>query len=244
MSERRPGESDDDRPPSLQRLDPDRQVDVPPPAERPGRPGTAPGGAPAPAFDPRPYRILVGIIGLVVIVVIGVLGLLTHGRSTIGVPVGRRLHLFAAPLALSSLRGDANPRPTCTASHHDPRALNLCLLAARRPLVVAFFVTSAPACVRQVGALQTLSRRYPSVAFAAVAVAADRADTAAVVRRHGWTIPVADDPDGTVQQLYGVIACPFVELAARGGIVRARLIGYPWQSAAALAPYVRRLVAG
>jgi hypothetical protein len=35
-----------------------------------------------------------------------------------------------------------------------------------------------------------------------------------------------------------------VELAARGGIVRDRLIGDRWKSAGALAPHVQRLVSG
>jgi peroxiredoxin len=187
---------------------------------------------------------MIGVIGLVVIVVVSVLQLLTHGRETIGVAPGHRLHLFAAPLATSTLRGDPNPHPACTLARHDPRALNLCLLAARHPIVVSFFVPSAPACVRQVSALQTLSKRYPTVAFVAVAISAGQAVTARVVRRRRWTIPVAYDRDGTVQQLYGVVACPFVELAARGGIVRRRLIGNPWQTATSLSPSVRALASG
>ena len=66
--------------------------------------------------------------------------------------------------------------------------------------------------------------------------------TAAAVARHHWTIPVAYDRDGTVQQLYDVVACPMVEMADRGGIVRSRLIGDRWQSVPALTPYVRGLV--
>lgn len=234
----RPEEGEE--PPALQRLDPDRA------SQSPSAPPTAAARAagPRPAFDPRPYRIIVGVIGLAVIVVVGVLQLITHGRTTIGVPPGKRLHLFAAPLATSTLVGDANPHPTCSPARHDPRALNLCLLAAERPIVLAFFVTSAPACIHEVDALQALSVRIHSVAYAAVGVAGERSAVAGLVRRHGWTIPVADDPDGVVQQLYGVVACPLLELAARGGIVQTRLIGNRWQTAAALGPDVRRLAAG
>jgi peroxiredoxin len=114
-------------------------------------------------------------------------------------------------------------------------------MAARGPVVLGFFVLGASQCERQVGALQTLSARFPAVQFAAVAINSGHAATADAVARHHWTIPVAYDRDGTVQQLYDVVACPMVEMADRGGIVRSRLIGDRWQSATALTPYVRRL---
>jgi hypothetical protein len=80
------------------------------------------------------------------------------------------------------------------------------------------------------------------VQFAAVAIEGSHQATAAVARRHGWTIPVAYDQDGRVGSLYGVAACPMVEMASRGGIVRDRLIGDHWQTAAALAPRVENLM--
>jgi peroxiredoxin len=186
---------------------------------------------------------MVGVIGLVLVVGVAAYQFITHGVTSTGVPPGHRLHLFAAPLADTNLDGDPNPHPTCSPARHDPRALNVCLMAARGPVVLAFFVTGASQCGRQVDALQTLSVRFPSVQFAAVAVNAGHAATAGVVARHHWTIPVAYDRDGAVQQSYGVVACPMVEMAGRGGIVRSRLIGNRWQTAAALTPYVRALIA-
>ena len=64
--------------------------------------------------------------------------------------------------------------------------------------------------------------------FAAVAVNGTHAATAALIRSHHWTIPVAYDSDGTVGRLYDVVACPMAELAYRGGIVEDRLIGNQW----------------
>jgi peroxiredoxin len=227
----------DPAPPALQRLDPDLAT----PRDRP----EAPPRAPLPVIDTRPYRWMIGIFGLVLVVAISAYQFATHGVGTTGVPPGQRLHFFAAPLADTNLNGDPNPAPTCVPARHDPRALNICLLVRRAPLVLAFFVTGSGECERQIDALQTLSRLYPAsaVQFAAVAVDASHKTTAALVRSHHWTIPVAYDEDGRVGALYGVAICPMVELADRGGIVKDRLIGDQWQTSAELAPRVRALLA-
>jgi peroxiredoxin len=198
----------------------------------------------APVVDTRRYRWMIGIFGLALVLAISIYQFATHGVGETGVTPGQRLHFFAAPLAVTDLQGDPNPNPTCSAAHHDPRALNVCLMARRGPLVLAFFVTGAAQCVRQVSALQTLAARFPAAQFAAVAIGGAHRSTAALVRRHRWTIPVAYDRDGRVGGLYGVAACPMVEMAARGGIVRDRLIGDRWQTADALAPHVQRLLSG
>jgi hypothetical protein len=80
------------------------------------------------------------------------------------------------------------------------------------------------------------------VQFAAVAVDGSHAAVAKAVRRHGWTIPVAYDADGAVGGVYGVTACPLLELADRGGTVAQRLIGEHWTDESALAARVRTLV--
>jgi peroxiredoxin len=148
-------------------------------------------------------------------------------------------------LAASTLHGDANLNPPCAAAGHDPRALNVCLLVKRAPLVLAFFVTNSNQCKREVDTMQALAGRSAlrRVQFAAVAVGATQAATAKAVRAHGWTIPVAYDADGAVGSAYGVTACPLLELAGRGGIVAKRLIGEHWLNRNALAAQVRGLLA-
>jgi hypothetical protein len=187
---------------------------------------------------------MIGIFGLALVVAISIYQFATHGVGSTGVPPGQRLHLFAAPLANTDLIGDPNLRPPCTESQHDRRALNLCLDVRRAPLVLDLFVTGAGDCRRSVDALQTLSHQFPpgSVRFAAVAVRGSRATTASLIRSHRWTLPVAYDRDGSVGGLYGVAVCPMLELAYRGGIVKDRLVGDSWQSAAAIAPRVRALL--
>jgi peroxiredoxin len=213
-------------------------------------PGPPPDGEiPGPAralLDNRRYAWMVG--GLAAVLVIGFLiYALTHhsaGAGTPGVAAGQPLHYFAAPLAVSNLNGDANLNPPCTLARHDPRALNICLLAKRGPLVLDFFVTGSRACEREVSIMQTLASAPETrgAQYAAVAVNTGHAAASKTVRAHRWTIPVAYDPDGGVGSLYGVTACPLVELAYRGGTVAERLIGEHWLSAPALAGKVQALL--
>jgi hypothetical protein len=242
-------ETPEGRPPEgapLTRLDPDAAPR--PSAEQSSapRPATRVRRDPIPAIiDTRRYRWMIGAFGLGLVLAVSIYQLATHGVSTTGVPRGQRLHLFAAPLAARDLVGDPNLNPPCTLARHDVRALNLCLLARRAPLVLSLFVVGSSACEHQVDALQVLSRRFsPSaVQFAAVAVHAGRSAAATLVRSHHWTIPVAYDGDGAVGGLYGVAVCPMAELAYRGGVVKDRLIGDRWQTSGALYPRVRALVA-
>ena len=220
-------------------LDPDLAAET---ARRAGAGG--PPRAPAPAVDPRRYRWMIGVFGLIVVIVVSIVSFLGRGVVTTGVPAGQRLRYFAAPLAVSNLDGAANvAHPTCSLASHDPRALNVCLLARHGPLVLGFFVTSGTGCKQAVDAMQAVSRQFPTVQFAAVAVGASHAAAARVVRAHHWSIPVAYDADGAVGYQYGIEACPLLELAYRGGIVEDRLIGEHWAQPRALAQRVRVLIA-
>jgi peroxiredoxin len=235
----------DERDDELSRLDPDAAGA--PRGDAPSQLDPDAAHGPAPVIDTRRYQRMIGLIGLVLVVALSVYLFVNHrGSSMTGVTAGHRLRWFAAPLATSDLRGAANLHPPCRLSEHDPRALNLCIDASRGPIVLSMFVLGGGSCERQVDALQTLSRRFAgsSVQFVAVALNASHTSTAKAVRAHHWTIPVAYDEDGRVGEQYGVVACPMVELARRGGVVVDRLIGNQWDSAAALSPRVRALVAG
>jgi peroxiredoxin len=217
-----------------------------------GRTGGGPGDSRPPArptipspLDNRRYGWAVGVLAVALVIGFLLYTLSSHSSGTAGVPAGGQLHFFAAPLAASTLNGDANLNPPCTLAHHDRRALNLCLLAKRGPLVLAFFVTNSSQCEREVDALQALAQRpaLRRAQFAAVAVDGSHAAVAKAVRAHGWTIPVAYDADGSVGGLYGVTACPLLELADRGGTVAQRLVGEHWLEESALATRVRALLA-
>lgn len=217
------------------RLDPDRAALA---AGRAG-PRTVP-----PAIDTRPYRWAIGAFGLGLVVVISVVLFLTHGVGTVGVPPGQRLHNFAAPLATSSLVGNANFAKPCRLGYLGKETVNTCLITRRTPLALAFFVTDSSACVREVDAVQRVSGEFArrAVAFAAVAVHASRSQTARLVHAHRWTVPVAYDLDGAVGAVYSAEICPLLELAYRGGVVKYRLIGDRWLQASALAAKIRALL--
>ena len=210
--------------------------------------GEAPGDRPRPAtpapIATRRYGWAIGILALALVIGFTLYALSSHKSGVEGVPAGGQLRLFAAPLAASTLKGDANLNPPCTLARHDPRALNVCLLVKRAPLVLAFFVTGSSPCEHEVDTMQALARRrgpLRRVQFAAVAVNGSQAATAKAVHANRWTIPVAYDADGAVGGLYGVTACPLLELVDRGGTVAERLIGERWLNRRALATRVRAL---
>jgi hypothetical protein len=215
------------------RLDPDRAA---------ADAGRAPRELPEPVIDTRPYRWMIGIFGLILVIAFSVYEFGKHGVATPGVVPGKRLHFFVAPLATIGPNKPANARPRCDPAHPNPVGLNVC---GRAPTVLVFFATGSGACVREVTALQTVSRRFPpgSAQFAAVAIRAGRAGTRTLVRKHRWTIPVAFDSDGAIGALYNVDICPMIELAYRGGVVADRLIGEHWLNEADLTARVRRLLA-
>jgi thiol-disulfide isomerase/thioredoxin len=215
-------------------LDPDRAV---------ADAGGAPPAPSAPVIDTRPYRWMIGIFGLVLVIAFSVYEFTKHGVATPGVPAGKRLHYFVAPLATTGPDKPANPRPRCDPAHPNPRGLNVC---GRTPLALVFFATGSGSCKREVDTLQVVSRRLRpgEVQFAAIAINAGRSETARLVRARRWTIPVAFDSVGSIGALYNVDICPIVELAYRGGTVADRLIGEHWLNEAALLARVKKLVAG
>jgi len=226
------------------------------PPRRPRRSAPAPaasrsaGAAPPGPWPRRPGWIVVAA-ALVVIAFITFNTLRTEGPGSTGPAPGSRLPPFAAPLADSTLEGDANVAtaagqgdagavPACAVD--DPRALNICTLARRGPVVLAFLTVGATACERALDALERLRRRLPQVGFAAVGVRAERDALRRLVRTRRWGFPVALDRDGAVANRYGVAVCPTIVLAYRGGEVMETVLGEA--SGRALERRVRALLAG
>lgn len=179
------------------------------------------------------YAWFVGVAFLVVIVVVMVNSLGSEGVGSAGIEPGKRMPVFAAPLVLSRLEGDVNVAtkrgqdeagsvPACEV--RGPDVLNACELW-RKPLVLAFFADRGAQCVRQLDVLQSLAGKYPTVAFAAVAIRGDRDDLRALVRKRRWTFPVGYDADGVLANLYGAAVCPHITYARAGGTVVETTLG-------------------
>jgi hypothetical protein len=191
---------------------------------------------------------LVGVVGVVVLAYITLNTLRTESVGSRGLAAGARLPPFAMPLAASRSDADANiatrpdsgpegARPACTV--RGPEILNVCELAERGPVVLAFLATRSDRCEDQVDVLDRIAPRHPGVGFAAVSVRGDHEQLRRTVRERGWRLPVGHDRDGAVANAYAVAICPVVTLAARGGEVRRTLFGS--QDAAALQSAVEEL---
>jgi AhpC/TSA family protein len=167
---------------------------------------------------------LVGVVVFAVMVYIVLNTLRTEGPGSRGVEAGTPLPPFAAPLALSDLDGDANVSGKAC-SVRGAEILNVCELAERGPVVLAFFAEPSERCDDEVSALDRLRSRYPGVQFAAVAIRGDRGKLQARIRAHGWKLPVGWDRDGAVANAYAVAVCPAITLARRGGTVTKTLLG-------------------
>jgi hypothetical protein len=157
---------------------------------------------------------VVGLLGVLALAYITVNSLRTEGVGSRGPVAGEPLPQFAAPLVSSDLDNDANVQEDACRVR-GPEVMNVCDLAAGKPLVLAFVVPGVGECERQVDVLDALAPRFPGVQFAAVAVRGKRE----AVREQGWRIPVGHDRDGAVANVYGVAVCPFVTFARRGGEV-------------------------
>jgi hypothetical protein len=199
--------------------------------EDPAPAGRGPHPEPPPPAPPPRRSTVTWIVGVAVVLAIAYITLntiRTDAPGSRGLDPGDPLPPFAAPLALSSLDGDANlatepeqgrqgDRPACEV--RGPDILNSCQLAERGPVVIAFVAARSEACDRQVDVLDGLRADYPDVSFAAVAIRGDRDQLRRTIRRRGWSLPVGWDRDGGVANAYAVAVCPTVTFAYAGGKV-------------------------
>jgi hypothetical protein len=172
----------------------------------------------------RQPGLIVGVLAVALIAYISYNAVRTEGPGSRGVEPGTELPAFAVPLALSELEGDANvSEDACEVRGED--VLNVCELAERGPLVLAFFAEPSGRCDEEIDLLDHIRPRFPDVQFAAVAIRGDRDDLRRSVRERGWELPVGHDRDGAVANAYAVAVCPTITFAARGGEVRETSFG-------------------
>jgi len=178
--------------------------------------------------EPPRYGRYVGLLAVLILVLITINTIVTKPHGGSGFARGEHVAPFAVPLALSTLSGDANvathsgegsagPVPACQV--HKASALNICTLYEHSPLVLALFVDGG-SCPGVLDDMQTLSRVFPAVRFAAVAIKGDRAKLRRLVRARGLSIPVGIDSDGALVVLYKDASCPQVSFVLPGGVMQ------------------------
>jgi hypothetical protein len=174
------------------------------------------------------YGRYVALFGVLLVVVFALHTAFSSHKSAGGLKVGEQIPPFAAPLAIGGPAGEVNvatrykegaagKRPACTV--RGPGILNVCQLYEHRPLVLALFF-SAGSCPRVLDDLQQLSKLYPRVAFAAVAVKENASSVARIVRSKHLTIPVGVDTDGRLGGLYTMVSCPQITFVRPGGTLQ------------------------
>lgn len=174
------------------------------------------------------YWRYIAVVGLIALFAFALYTTLSRQSAVSGVPAGRQLPPFAAPLALDGLSADVNvatradqgsagKRPACTV--RGAGILNVCQLYEQGPVVLALFL-DAGSCPDVLSALQRLAPSFPQVRFAAVAVKADARHVAHLVRKLALGYPVGVDRDGVLGALYQMQGCAQVTFAKRGGVVQ------------------------
>jgi len=155
-----------------------------------------------------------------------------RGSST-GPTVGAPMVQFAAPLVDSSLEGDVNVTQRSAATGTTkaacdligPAILNSCQLVRAHAAVLVFINASEGGCANTLDEVIAAAAKFPQLRVAAVVIAGDRAEARALAASHGWKLPLAEDRDGALANLYGVAVCPQIVYLRAGGVVNGVSIG-------------------
>ncbi|MBA3329232.1 MAG: hypothetical protein H0T43_13120 [Solirubrobacterales bacterium] len=188
---------------------------------------------PRPAGASR-YGWFVGVVMVLAVVYVTLNGIRTESPGARGLDPGEGLPPFAVPLVLSDLEGDANVatgagqgeaggRPACGV--RGPEILNICQLAERGPVVLAFLATRGGDCANTIDSLRGIAGRHPGVQVAVVAIRGDRGELRDLVRSRGWDFPVGHDRDGVLANFYGVSVCPQITYARWRGRAQSTSFG-------------------
>lgn len=178
---------------------------------------------PKPVLPAGRYAWVVGIAFVIALIVAGANALQHSGAGYRGVPAGKILAPFAAPLVTSRYNKDVNLQPH--ASGGVPAAcdvrlagvVNACELRSR-PLVMTFVATGGSGCADQLDRVERVRRVFPAVNFVGVISRKSLSEARAMVRSRGWGFQVLLDRDAQLLNLYGVGDCPTTVFARKGGV--------------------------
>ena len=169
---------------------------------------------------PRPargrYTWFLGVVAFILLVVVTLNSVTNEGVRSGGPEPQGKLVWFAVPEADAPPRSDedANVDQDTVCDVRGPGILNACELARDKPVVLALFPSDAARCRAVMEQFRRVAPDVPGVAFVAVGSRGDRADLAGP-----WDFPVGWDKDGAVASIYGLVGCPQVSFAHRGGKV-------------------------
>ena len=162
------------------------------------------------------YTWFLGVVAFLLIVVVILNAVGSGGVSPGGPGGGGRLIPFAVPLASAPSRPDddanVDRRKACRVRGRG--ILNICELQERGPVVLAIFPTDAGRCRTVLRQFARVAPRFEGVSFAAVGSAGDRKELGGP-----WRFPVGWDRDRAVSSVYGLVGCPQITFARRGGRV-------------------------
>lgn len=192
-----------------------------------------------PEVQPRGNRYA-WVVGIVLLMLVsGVLfttALPNAGGGLRGIEPGSPLPAFAAPLVTGDKEGDANVCQRASECNEEAGTVPACEVrsegifnlceARERPLVLTFVFDKGADCNPQVDRVERMKDEFGAVNFAVVYFSdEERVEVAEIVRRRGWTMPVAHTRDGAVVNLYGVGGCPTTVFAFRGGRALESVLG-------------------
>jgi hypothetical protein len=174
------------------------------------------------------YGRYVAVLAAILIVAFSLHTALTAPKRAASIRPGVRVPPFAAPLALGGPPGEVDVAthageglkgklPAC--SVRGPGVLNICQLYERGPVVLVLFF-DVGSCPGVLDDLQRLSRQFPRVGFAAVAVKESASSVARIVRSRQVSVPVGVDTDGRLAGLYTMVSCPQITFIYPGGVVQ------------------------
>jgi hypothetical protein len=174
--------------------------------------------APPPARPPGAsrYTWFIGVAAVLLLAVVTINTFRTEGVQTGGPARNDELVLFAVPLADAPSRPDedANLNAKKVCGVRGEGIMNLCELRDRGPLVLGLFPSDGARCRAVLSQFERVRSRLPGVTFAAVGSGGKREDLAGE-----WSFPVGWDKDRAVASTYGLVGCPQITFAHKGGKV-------------------------
>jgi thiol-disulfide isomerase/thioredoxin len=208
-----------------------------------GRPDGGERGPSRRGRSSRAYSLFVGVafVALIAVALLNTLRTSEGGLLGAGGDRGMALPQFAVPNVLGPVEGDANIfQDDCESSEvpcpADQRRTPACEVPGRgiirvcdlfdRPLVISFWFSRGGDCLPTQDVVDRVASRYRGrVNFLSVNIRDERDQVRDLVREHEWRIPVGQDADGAVSNVYRVGVCPTVAFAYPGGILRGASVG-------------------